>query len=162
MSEALERLIDQGVGREPADIVLKGGRFFDLVTGELVASDIAISGERIVGTCGDYQGREEIDVTGPHRRSASSTRIPHRIVVVTPHEIRPLRAGSASPLLSGDPHEIAMCSAPKAYIFPGFGDRDDHGHPRPALLLACRRPPGNVRCQTCRSSASRPSAPPRR
>ncbi|MEK1926805.1 MAG: hypothetical protein AAAB11_15445, partial [Rhizobium giardinii] len=28
MSEALERYIDQGVGREPADIVLKGGRFF--------------------------------------------------------------------------------------------------------------------------------------
>ena len=46
----LERFIDQGTGREPADIVLQGGQFFDLVTGELVASDIAISGERIVGT----------------------------------------------------------------------------------------------------------------
>ena len=50
MSEALERYIDQGVGREPADIVLKGGQFFDLVTGELVASDIAVCGDRIVGT----------------------------------------------------------------------------------------------------------------
>jgi adenine deaminase len=46
----LEQMIDQGAGREPADIVLKGGRFFDLVTGELVESDIAISGDRIVGT----------------------------------------------------------------------------------------------------------------
>ena len=30
MTTKLERYIDQGVGREPADIVLKGGRFFDL------------------------------------------------------------------------------------------------------------------------------------
>ncbi len=64
MTTKLERYIDQGVGRETADIVLKNGRFFDLVTGELVASDIAICGDRIVGTCGDYQGREEIDIAG--------------------------------------------------------------------------------------------------
>ncbi|CAN7208249.1 adenine deaminase [Rhizobium sp. LjRoot254] len=60
----LERMIDQGTGRESADIVLKGGCFLDLVTGELVASDIAISGDRIVGTCGDYTGKTEIDVSG--------------------------------------------------------------------------------------------------
>ncbi|PST22353.1 adenine deaminase [Mesorhizobium plurifarium] len=108
MSEALERFIDQGVGREPADIVLKGGRFFDLVTGELVASDIAISGERIVGTCGDYRGREEIDVTGrvvvpgfidTHLHIESS--------LVTPHEfdrcVLPLGITTAI----CDPHEIA-------------------------------------------------------
>ncbi|MGN6779178.1 adenine deaminase [Rhizobium sp.] len=64
MTTKLERYIDQGVGRETADIVLKNGRFFDLVTGELVASDIAICGDRIVGICGDYQGREEIDIAG--------------------------------------------------------------------------------------------------
>ncbi|MBB3566930.1 adenine deaminase [Rhizobium sp. BK491] len=64
MTTKLEHYIDQGVGREPADIVLKNGRFFDLVTGELVASDIAICGDRIVGTCGDYRGREEIDIAG--------------------------------------------------------------------------------------------------
>ena len=64
MTQPLENFIDQGVGRKPADIVLKGGRFFDLVTGELVASDIAICGDRIVGTCGDYIGVLEIDITG--------------------------------------------------------------------------------------------------
>ena len=60
----LERMIDQGTGRMPADIVLKGGRFLDLVTGELVASDIAICEDRIVGTCGTYSGASEIDITG--------------------------------------------------------------------------------------------------
>ena len=52
----LARRIDQGTGREPADLVLKGGRFFDLVTGELVASDIAICGETIIGHSGKVPG----------------------------------------------------------------------------------------------------------
>jgi len=108
MTQALERLIDHGVGRKPADIVLKGGRFFDLVTGELVASDIAISSDRIVGTCGDYQGLEEIDVAGrivvpgfidTHLHIESS--------LVTPHEfdrcVLPLGITTAI----CDPHEIA-------------------------------------------------------
>ncbi|MDR6757664.1 adenine deaminase [Mycoplana sp. BE70] len=104
----LERLIDQGTGREPADIVLKGGRFFDLVTGELVASDIAICGERIVGTCEGYEGHEEIDISGrivvpgfidTHLHIESS--------LVTPHEfdrcVLPLGVTTAI----CDPHEIA-------------------------------------------------------
>jgi adenine deaminase len=46
----LKRMIDQGSGKEPADLVLKGGRFFDLISGEIVESDIAICEDRIVGT----------------------------------------------------------------------------------------------------------------
>ena len=64
MSDRLERMIDQGAGNAPADIVLKGGRFFDLVSGELVESDIAICGDRIVGTCATYDGAREIDISG--------------------------------------------------------------------------------------------------
>ncbi|WP_419830529.1 adenine deaminase [Methylobacterium sp.] len=60
----LRRAIDQGQGRTEADLVLKGGRFLDLVTGDLVASDIAICGDRIVGTFGSYRGRREIDIAG--------------------------------------------------------------------------------------------------
>ncbi|XYD10329.1 adenine deaminase [Methylobacterium sp. NMS12] len=60
----LRRAIAQGEGRAEADLVLKGGRFLDLVTGDLVASDIAICGDRIVGTFGQYRGAREIDVSG--------------------------------------------------------------------------------------------------
>ncbi|KAA0125655.1 adenine deaminase [Methylobacterium sp. P1-11] len=60
----LRRAIAQGRGRADADLVLKGGRFLDLVTGDLVASDIAICGDRIVGTFGQYRGAREIDVSG--------------------------------------------------------------------------------------------------
>jgi adenine deaminase len=108
MTEKLERLIDQGVGREPADIVLKGGRFFDLVTGELVACDIAISGDRIVGTCGEYLGREVIDISGrivvpgfidTHLHIESS--------LVTPHEFDRCVLPYGVTTVICDPHEIA-------------------------------------------------------
>lgn len=58
------RRIAQGVGTEPADLVLKGGRWFDLVNGTLRPGDVAICGDTIVGTGGDYRGAREIDVRG--------------------------------------------------------------------------------------------------
>ena len=45
----LAQRIDQGRGVMPADLVLKGGRVFDLVTGDLVETDVAICGDTIVG-----------------------------------------------------------------------------------------------------------------
>lgn len=104
----LERRIDQGTGREPADIVLKGGRFFDLVTGELVASDIAICGETIIGTVEHYEGREVIDITGKivvpgfidtHLHIESS--------LVTPHEFDRCVLPYGVTTVICDPHEIA-------------------------------------------------------
>ena len=62
--EMLEKRIAQAQGREPAGLVLKGGRVFDLVTGAMLDGDVAICGDRIVGTCGSYRGQREIDVTG--------------------------------------------------------------------------------------------------
>jgi adenine deaminase len=108
MSSLLERMIDQGVGREPADFVLKNGRFFDLVTGELVESDIAICGERIVGTCGSYGGVKEIDISGrtvvpgfidTHLHIESS--------LVTPHEFDRCVLPRGITTAICDPHEIA-------------------------------------------------------
>jgi adenine deaminase len=67
MSDAiayLSRAIEQGQGLAKADIVLKGGRIFDLVSGELVESDVAVCNDRIVGTLGEYSGVREIDVRG--------------------------------------------------------------------------------------------------
>jgi adenine deaminase len=104
----LERMIDQGTGREKADIVLKGGRIFDLVTGELVASDIAICEDRIVGTCGQYAGSTEIDITGrivvpgfidTHLHIESS--------LVTPHEFDRCVLPYGVTTAICDPHEIA-------------------------------------------------------
>lgn len=104
----LARRIDQGTGRETADIVLKGGHFFDLVTGELVASDIAICGETIVGTVESYDGAEEIDISGgivvpgfidTHLHIESS--------LVTPHEFDRCVLPYGVTTVVCDPHEIA-------------------------------------------------------
>ncbi|KIQ02817.1 adenine deaminase [Agrobacterium tumefaciens] len=108
MVSTLERRIDQGTGREKADIVLKGGRFFDLVTGELVASDIAICGDTIIGTCESYEGVETIDITGQivvpgfidtHLHIESS--------LVTPHEFDRCVLPYGVTTVICDPHEIA-------------------------------------------------------
>lgn len=63
-SAPLSARIDQGRGITPADLVLKGGRVFDLITGDLVETDVAICGDTIVGVFGTYQGTREIDVAG--------------------------------------------------------------------------------------------------
>ncbi len=107
MSNLTDR-IDQGTGRIPADIVLKGGRFFDLVTGELVASDIAICGDTIVGTGADYDGKEVIDISDQivvpgfidtHLHIESS--------LVTPHEFDRCVLPLGITTVICDPHEIA-------------------------------------------------------
>ncbi len=58
------RRIAQGGGSEPADLVLKGGRWLDLVNGTVSPGDVAICGDTIVGTGGDYRGLREIDIRG--------------------------------------------------------------------------------------------------
>ena len=64
MQKTIMRRVAQGQGREPADLVIRNVRLFDLVTGELVSTDIAICGDRIVGTYGSYDGVRTIDGAG--------------------------------------------------------------------------------------------------
>ncbi len=108
MKDFLKRAIAQGRGAEPADLVLKNGSFYDLVSGRVIASDVAICGDRIVGTCGSYQGKIEIDIVGKivvpgfidtHLHVESS--------LVTPHEFDRcvLRHGVTTAIC--DPHEMA-------------------------------------------------------
>ena len=54
----------RGRGERPADLVLRGGRVFDLVTGDLEESDVAICGDTVVGLHARYDGVREIDVAG--------------------------------------------------------------------------------------------------
>ena len=108
MTEALEKRIATAHGREPADVVLKGGRVFDLVTGALLEGDVAITGDCIVGTCATYQGKREIDVSGlilvpgfidTHLHVESS--------LVTPHEFDRCVTPRGITTAICDPHEIA-------------------------------------------------------
>lgn len=106
--DALGRAIDQGRGVAAADLVLKGARILDLVTGELVATDVAIAGDRIVGTCGTYRGTREIDLRGKiivpgfidtHLHIESS--------LLTPHEFDRCVLDYGVTTAICDPHEIS-------------------------------------------------------
>ncbi|WP_323765325.1 adenine deaminase [Marinovum sp.] len=104
----LETRIAQGRGDQPADTVLRGGQVFCLVTGERIAGDVAICGDRIVGIGADYEGREVVDVSGltlvpgfidTHLHIESS--------LITPFEFDRCVAPRGVTTAICDPHEIA-------------------------------------------------------
>ncbi|MBY6117987.1 adenine deaminase [Mameliella alba] len=104
----LEQRIAQGRGDEPADKVLRGGRVFDLITGEFLEGDVAICGDMIVGIMDRYEGREVIDVSGlilvpgfvdTHLHIESS--------LVTPFEFDRCVGPRGVTTAICDPHEIA-------------------------------------------------------
>lgn len=61
---SIARFIDQGSGRSAADLVIKDVRLLDVITGDVTQTDIAICGDRIVGTYDEYKGTREIDGRG--------------------------------------------------------------------------------------------------
>jgi adenine deaminase len=105
--EGLKRRIDQALGRGPADLVIKGGRFLNLATGELARGDIAISGERIVGTYESYAGRREIDGRGLVAVPGFIDSHVHvESTMVTPGEFERLVLPLGTTTAICDPHEI--------------------------------------------------------
>ncbi|MCO5093101.1 adenine deaminase [Bosea sp. (in: a-proteobacteria)] len=107
-SQELARRIAQGHGDEPADLVIKGAKLLDLVTGDLAESDIAICGDTIVGTYAAYEGKRVIDAKGlvavpgfidTHLHIESS--------LVTPLEFERCVLPHGVTTAICDPHEIA-------------------------------------------------------
>ncbi|WP_417249129.1 adenine deaminase [Celeribacter sp.] len=104
----IETRIATARGEVKADIVLKNGRIFDLMTGELVQGDVAICGDRIAGVFESYEGEREIDVSGrvlvpgfidTHLHIESS--------LVTPFEFDRCVTPRGVTTAICDPHEIA-------------------------------------------------------
>jgi adenine deaminase len=118
--ETLRARIAQGRGREPADLVVRNVRLFDLVTGALIASDIAICGATIVGTLGAYRGRREIDGTGRIAVPGFiDTHVHVESSLVTPHEFDRCVVPHGVTTAICDPHEMAnvLGEAAFAYFF---------------------------------------------
>ncbi|MGR1580954.1 adenine deaminase [Thalassobius sp. S69A] len=104
----LSQIIDQGRGIAPADLVLKGGRIYDLITGDLLEGDVAICGDTIVGTCGTYQGTREIDVSGQILVPGFiDTHLHIESSLVTPFEFDRCVLPRGITTAICDPHEIA-------------------------------------------------------
>ncbi|MGI9353907.1 MAG: amidohydrolase family protein, partial [Rhizobiaceae bacterium] len=108
ISAELEKRIAQALGDEPADLVLRGGQIFDLVSGEMIAGDVAITDGTIVGIAADYEAVQVMDVTGltlvpgfidTHLHIESS--------LITPFEFDRCVTPRGVTTAICDPHEIA-------------------------------------------------------
>ncbi len=95
-------------GDTPADLLLRHGRVVNVFTGEIVETDIAISGDTIVGLGTDYAARETMDLAGrfvcpglidAHVHIESS--------MVTPLQFARAVVPRGTTTVVCDPHEIA-------------------------------------------------------
>jgi adenine deaminase len=103
----LKRRVDVAAAREPADLVLRGGRIVNVLACEIHEGDVAIAGDRIVGI-GAYDGREVVDLQGQYicpgfidghvHIESSLLSVPEFAKLVCAH-------GTAA--VVADPHEIA-------------------------------------------------------
>lgn len=59
----LPRTINVAAGREPADVLLRGGKVVNVFSGEIYDADVAVAADRIVGL-GPYDAAEVVDVSG--------------------------------------------------------------------------------------------------
>lgn len=104
----LSKMIDQAQGDVPADLVLRGGQVLDLVTGELLAGDVAICGSHIIGVASQYAGLKVIDVTGKILVPGFiDTHLHIESSLVTPQEFDRCVAPRGVTTAICDPHEIA-------------------------------------------------------
>ncbi|WP_207485987.1 adenine deaminase [Arenibaculum pallidiluteum] len=103
----LERRIDQAMGRGRADLVIKNTRFLNVATGEIAESDIAVCGDRIVGTYDRYDGTVEIDGRGLVAVPGFiDTHVHCESTLVTPSEFDRCVLPRGTTTAVCDPHEI--------------------------------------------------------
>lgn len=104
----LQRCILAGQGKVPADIVIKDVQLLDVVTGALTPCDIAIVGERIVGTHHAYEGDTVIDGRGRFAVPGFiDTHLHIESSLVTPFEFDRCVLPHGVTTALCDPHEIA-------------------------------------------------------
>ena len=104
----LDKRIDQAKGLGAADMVLRGGLVFDVISGELLEGDVAICDDMIVGICATYESENIVDVSGmilvpgfidTHLHIESS--------LITPFEFDRCVTPLGITTVICDPHEIA-------------------------------------------------------
>ncbi len=104
----LEQRIAQGRGDEPADLVLRGGTVFDLITGDMIQGDVAICDDTIVGIGDSYEGTRVIDVTGKILVPGFiDTHLHIESSCITPYEFDRCVTPCGITTAICDPHEIA-------------------------------------------------------
>ena len=103
----LKRLIEVAMGRENADVVLKGAKILNVFTERLEEHDVAICGGRIAGI-GVYNGNKEIDLTGKIIVPGFMDGHIHlESTLLTPAQFERAALPRGTTAVFADPHEIA-------------------------------------------------------
>lgn len=106
--DQLTRQIKQAGGQMPADVVLRGGCVFDLVTGDMMQADVALSGSQIAGVGRGYVGDVVIDVTGKILVPGFiDTHLHVESSLITPYEFEKCVLPLGVTTAICDPHELA-------------------------------------------------------
>ncbi|QDZ11121.1 adenine deaminase [Devosia ginsengisoli] len=104
----ITRMIMAGQGKEPADLVIRNVQLLDVITGVVTQTDIAIVGDRIVGTHASYEGRTTIDGAGRFAVPGFiDTHLHIESSLVTPFEFDRCVLPHGVTTVICDPHEIA-------------------------------------------------------
>jgi adenine deaminase len=101
-------MIKAGAGEIPADVVVKNVRMLDVITGAVTHTDIAIVGDRIVGTHGYYNGARLIEADGRFAVPGFiDTHLHIESSLITPLEFDRCVLPYGVTTVICDPHEIA-------------------------------------------------------
>ncbi|WP_428029083.1 adenine deaminase [Ancylobacter sp.] len=104
----IARFVEAGRGTAPADLVIRGVQMLDVITGALTLTDIAMVGNRIVGTYGTYEGAQMIDGAGLFAVPGFiDTHLHVESSLVTPLEFDRCVLPHGVTTAICDPHEIA-------------------------------------------------------
>ncbi|WP_323015424.1 adenine deaminase [Devosia sp.] len=104
----LTRMIMAGQGKAPADLVIRDVNLLDVITGAVTRTDIAIVGDRIVGTHAAYEGGRVIEGGGRFAVPGFiDTHLHIESSLVTPHEFDRCVLPHGVTTAICDPHEIA-------------------------------------------------------
>lgn len=107
-ADLLKRMILAGQAKAPADLVIRNIGLLDVITGAVSTTDIAIVGDRIVGTHAAYEAETVIDGTGRFAVPGFiDTHLHIESSLVTPLEFDRCVLPHGVTTVLCDPHEIA-------------------------------------------------------
>ncbi len=113
----LKRMIDVAAGREPADLVLKGGKIIDVYGHTIIEGDVAIV-DKYIAAVGSYSGVTEIDVQGAYVSPGFiDSHIHIESSYVSPEEFGRLAVPHGTSTIIADPHEIVNVAGLEGFSY---------------------------------------------
>ena len=105
----LKNLIDAAAGRRPADLVITNCRIVNVLSGEISAGSVAVSGGKIIGMgAADYDGSNVVDAGGKFLAPGFiDAHIHIESSYITPEQLGRIIVPCGTTSIVADPHEIA-------------------------------------------------------